>query len=122
MLGAGERDKLIGIQVNTPTPHVVTNEPIDSWDTLANVWAKVRGEKASEKPIADKESVRQTAVFEIYFRNDVTEENRIAYNGKIWDITSIVENEYKNEMEIRAEWQGTVPSAFDMAYSQLEHL
>ncbi len=122
MLGAGERDRLIGIQVNTPTPHAVTNEPIDSWDTLANVWAKVRGEKASEKPIADKESVRQTAVFEIYFRSDVTEENRIAYRGKIWDITSIVESGYQKYLEIRAEWQGLTPSAFDMAYSQLEHL
>ena len=106
ILGAGEINRLISIQVNTPTPHAVSNEPIDSWDTLANVWAKVEGERASEKPIADKESVRQTAVFTVYYRGDVTEENRITYNEKIWDITSIVENGYQKYLEIRAEWQG----------------
>ena len=104
MLGAGELDRYITIEVNTPSTHSVTNEPIDSWATLADVWAKVAGAKGSEGTVARSEAVRQRAVFTIYHRTDVTEKNRITYNSKTWDIVSIVEEGYNKYLTIEAEW------------------
>ena len=101
----GRLDRRIVIEVNTPT-RSPSGEKVDSWATLATVWAEVR-------PLRGKEFFDAAAVqseidtkFRIRFRSDLTTKMRINYDGNLYDIHSIAELGRHAATEIMASAQG----------------
>lgn len=89
---AGKLDRRLIIQRKSIT-YSDSGEPIETWATLATVWAQARPNRGDERF-----SVRQlvgTAVmtFLIRYRSDLalTVEDRLSYDGKTWDIADLRE-------------------------------
>jgi SPP1 family predicted phage head-tail adaptor len=74
-----------------------TNEDeVTAWQAIASnptVWAKVVQRVGRELVVADQiQSIFQTQ-FVIDYRTDITEEMRLVYNSKVYNIISIIEHE-----------------------------
>lgn len=90
---AGELDRSIVIQAKTSTQDSY-GQPVDTWAKIhssATLPAKYTGLPGSEGFTDPQFIGRQLAQFKIRFRDDVTVLSRIVYNGRIWDIQSVVE-------------------------------
>ena len=87
---AGELDRRIVIQQNTPTRNAA-GEEVDSWGTLATVWARVSPKRGREFFDARAVQAEAPAMFRIRYRADVTNAMRISYGGNFYDIHSVEE-------------------------------
>jgi len=69
-------------------------ERIETWSTLATVWAQVEYRLAvgDEDLRADRMTALRTVHFTIRSRTDFTEKARIGYRDKTYNITSIAES------------------------------
>jgi len=91
-LPAGRLDRRIVIQ--TPTPSVsAEGVATDSFGTLATVWAAFRPRHGREvlAGAAAEVSADADAVFLIRHRTDIGPTERITFDGKTWDILSVIE-------------------------------
>jgi SPP1 family predicted phage head-tail adaptor len=100
MLYAGLLNKIITIQSKTQT----TDEyggPVTTWATYKQVWAAIWPLRGREL-IAAQAAQSETAVrFRIRYLAGLTSAMRISCDGKIYDITGIVDFEEKHvEMDI----------------------
>lgn len=105
-MNPGRMDRQITIERKTETRDAV-GYPVPSWSPLATVWAEVR-------PLSGREALRsgealgrvigsETASFFIYHTDGLTIEDRINYDGKIWNIRYIREIGRRDGLEILAE-------------------
>lgn len=71
-------------------------DKLDRWievDSNPEVWARIIQKTGREVVVADQvQSVFQTH-FIVDYRTDITEENRIIYNEKVYNIITITEHE-----------------------------
>ena len=86
----GQLDRRIIIQTNTPAASA-SGAMASSWATHATVWARVTEQGGREFLDAEQTVAEQKAVFRIRYLSTVTEEMRISYNGRFYDIQSIAE-------------------------------
>lgn len=89
----GELDRLITFITNTPT-RGESNEDVPSWSvhtTNPTVYARVRNLAGREVVIKDQLTFVQQTEFMVIYREDVNEKNRISYNNKVYEITSVTE-------------------------------
>ena len=82
---AGRMRERVVIEVNTPVDNSV-GEPIESWATLDTVWAEVETMDASETFKAGAERGTAPVIFRIRHRTDVSETNRLTWDGDTYDI------------------------------------
>lgn len=101
MLRAGALDRRIVIERNTPGRSAAGAE-VESWGTLATVWANVRPLKGRELFAAQAVQAETTTVFRIRHRDDVTRKMRINYGGGLYGITSIAEIGVREGLDIMA--------------------
>lgn len=87
---AGELDRRIVIQTNTPVADA-TGEPVESWGTLATVWAKFEPLRGVERFAAEQVHAELDAKFTIRHRTDVGPKQRISWDGETWDIEAALE-------------------------------
>ena len=102
---AGQIDRRIVIERNTTTDDSL-GEPIDSWATLATVWAEVREPRGREFFAGGQRVAEVDTVFIIRHRTDVTAKDRINYDSKLYDIQFIGEIGRTVGLEIMAKAQG----------------
>ena len=102
---AGQLDRRIVIERNTPATDSL-GEPIDSWATLATVWAEVREPRGREFFAGEQRVAEIDTVFIIRHRTDVTPRDRINYNANLYDIQFIGEIGRRVGLEIMAKAQG----------------
>ena len=98
-------DRRVRLERATPTADGF-GEPIDSWATLADVWAAVT-------PVSDGERARQAEVaatvshrFVIRWSattGAVTPRDRLVYGGRVFDIRGVKEIGRREGVEISAE-------------------
>lgn len=87
-----------------------TNEnEVTSWDlidSVPTVWAKVSQKGGKEAVVADQIRTVFNSMFVIDYREDITEEMRIVYNSKVFDIIGIIEHEESRDryLQIQAEY------------------
>ena len=86
----GKLNKLIVIQVNTPTQNSC-NELIDSWATFATVYAEELSNKVSERFLGDQYAGFSNVNWRIRYLSGVTNLMRISYNSVIYDIEGVSE-------------------------------
>lgn len=100
----GQLDRRITIQSRTTTADKYA-APVETWSTLATVWAKV------EYPITGSDEQTQQGlnvattrvIFTIRHRSDVGFTDRIQYNSEVYDIERIAELGRKSFLQITAE-------------------
>lgn len=104
MLGscAGSRDRYIEIQSNTPTEGD-GGEQVPSWSTLDNVWAKKLSAKAAEKWTGEQFQGYRTVVWEILYRTDITNLQRVVYDSVNYDVLGVTEVGYKQGLMLITE-------------------
>lgn len=89
---AGELNRSIVVQENAGTGTDSFGAPVETWqkihsdDTLP---ARVDYAGGSERFVAQQIVGKQTAVFKIRWRTDITVLNRIVYDGRNWDIAYV---------------------------------
>ncbi len=87
---SGRLDRKITLQVNAPTRDDLGGE-VDSWGTLAQVWAEVTTVSGRESFDAGQTVAVAQVRFRIRYRADVTAKNRISWNGNLYNINHVTE-------------------------------
>lgn len=104
---AGELDRRITIEQNTPSGRDDHGQNIDSWSLLATVWARVSDRRGRERFTDDRELAYRTITFRIRWRSDVTDTKiRIQFDDRTWDVTAINEIGRRDGIDIDAEVRG----------------
>jgi len=91
MTDPGRLDRLIVIEQSTPTQDAA-GQDIESWATLATVWAEVVPVGGSEVFQAKQFGAEAVAKFRIRYRGDVTRKMRVVYDSDNYDIADVAED------------------------------
>ena len=77
---------------------------VTTWEDLATVWARLMRPTAQEiyRNEANREQATQTAYFRVRWRNDVTEDMRVVFDGHNWDIEGILEVGRRDKLDLIA--------------------
>lgn len=78
------------------------NQQVDTYTTVATIWAEVRDAGAKEREEADQKVTVRPKVFTIRHRSDVTTMHRITYEGDTYEITGFTEIGRKEGLRIMA--------------------
>lgn len=100
-LRAGDLDRRVTIQ----RAAVLTNdlgEEVPTWSEHATVWAQVVPVSDGERWRAAEVGAAVTTRFRIRWGFGVTPEDRIAYDGRIYDVTGVKEIGRREGQEITA--------------------
>lgn len=89
MQAAGKRNQRITIERKTVTRNSI-GEEIETWSTLATVWAEAHPTRGREFFAAGGEHARADVMFRILYRTDITitEEDRVVWAGKNHDLVA----------------------------------
>lgn len=98
---SGRLDRLITIQVKTSTEDSF-GEMIETWATLAEVWAELKYLRGSEWFAAQQEGASVDVIFRIRYRDDVTPLNVIVYDSRTYDISAVLELGRREGLELYA--------------------
>lgn len=91
---AGDLRHRIAIQTNTPSQDSY-GQPVESWATSATVWAAVDMLGGRELFTAQQAESRATVRFTIR-RRDVTAQQRISWDGRVFGVESIIHDATNN--------------------------
>ena len=95
-MGAGKLDRRIQLQASTPTQGT-SGQLVDSWSTVATVWAEYMPEQGSESFQSDQRTHMATVKFRIRFRNDVDPKLRVVFETRQYNITDVAEDGARKE-------------------------
>lgn len=90
-MAAGAMDQQVRIQARVETADGIGGLAL-AWQDVAvnaNVWAKVTMRRAGEAMQDGRMNATQTVTFEIHNRSDVSEVNRLLWNGEAWNIRGV---------------------------------
>lgn len=101
---ASGRDRLITIQRNTLT-YDEKNQPVENWADLAQAWAEKRDVSDGERFEAARVDAQITTRFRLLWSPqiaDVNPKDRIAFDGRTYDISGVKEIGRREGIEITA--------------------
>lgn len=89
---AGKLDRRLVIQRKSIT-YSSSGAPVESWATLATVWAQARPVRGDERFSTRQLVGSAVMTFHIRYRSDLALSvlDRLSYDGKTWDIADIRE-------------------------------
>jgi len=99
---AGPLDRLITIERFTETRDEF-NAQVKNWGTLATVWASKSDVSDAERIAAQEAGSTITTRFQIRWSGDVSDVNardRIAFDGKIYDVSGVKEIGRREGLEL----------------------
>lgn len=105
MTPAGQRDRRIVFQRGVQVRGGLGREPMAQWQYLCSAWAKVLFGTGQERRASAAETASQTATFRVLSSSEtrgVRESDRIQFDGRAWDITSIAAIGVNREIEFTA--------------------
>jgi SPP1 family predicted phage head-tail adaptor len=88
---AGRLDRLITIQQLTSTRDAVFGSEVQTWSTLAQVWADVRDLSGREFVQARQTGTQITTELTIRHRTDVTPKQRVLVDGRTLEINNVLQ-------------------------------
>lgn len=88
-MNPGDFDQRITIQNVTESVDTF-GQRVQSFSTLANVWAKVEEKSGFEGEQSNQIVAERKVQFLIRWRNDINERMRVSYRSKIYEIESII--------------------------------
>ena len=89
-----------GTQMTTGSRKGRFGAELDVWGLLARSWARKVPQRSGEGSDNGREVGRQTVVFRIRYRSDLTLIDRIVYDGHAYDITGIDEIERRKLQDL----------------------
>jgi SPP1 family predicted phage head-tail adaptor len=98
----GKLDQQIVIQ-NYTTTRTDSGAEVDTWTTLATVWAGVDFKAGNENFEADQKVANNIVKFKIRYLAGVLAKSRISYDSEYWDILHITGNSRLRYLELTAE-------------------
>src|SRR5690554_7734665 len=102
---AGPRDRRVTLERFTSTQDPGSGETVETWATLAEVWASRRRASARETLAAAEISAEVTDVFEIRWAaawSDLGPLDRLVYEGRTFSISSVDEIGRREGLRIAA--------------------
>lgn len=99
----GQRDKRITIVSPHVTDGSANSDIVDSWDEVAEVWARVEQKHGYLQMEADRLTTtekRNATIFNIRYRAGLNLRMRVWFEGFAYEIMSFVGNNRKGEIEI----------------------
>lgn len=97
-MNIGKLDRRVTLQSRTMTRDSM-GARVESWETVAEIWAEYVQNRGSEGPAADADRWKDNQQFRIRWRSGLTAtQYRITYNGKTYDITGITEEGRKTTL------------------------
>lgn len=100
-VNVGEMDKRITFIRKVIQTNDFNEDGEESWTEVASnptVFARVRQKPGKELMTADRVTYVQHSTFSIRYRSDITVMNRVVYEGRPYNIISIVENGESRKM------------------------
>jgi SPP1 family predicted phage head-tail adaptor len=101
---AGRLDRRISIERVTTAPDAF-NTPVETWTTIAEVWASKEDIKDGERLRAQEVSAEITTRFQIRWSTtvaDVNPKDRLTFDAKTYDIFGVKEIGRREGIEITA--------------------
>lgn len=99
----GALDRRVTIQQATTTQDIY-GEPIETWATIATVWAKQSDIRGRERFTSETELAVRTATFRIYWMDGIDEKMRlIDADGTVYEIEGIAGDKRQNWLELSCE-------------------
>lgn len=90
MIGAGKLDRRIALQSAAVTNDPDYNEEVLTWSTYATVWARMEHHGSQREWSEGEAAAREYAQFGLFFtiryRDDVSAEHRIVFEGDTYEI------------------------------------
>ena len=102
MTCAGKLNYYVELQSQS-TAQDAAGEEVESFATLANVWAERMSRKVSERYIDDQFSGKRSSVWRIRYRSDVDNLDRLVYNSVNYDIIGVYEEGKERDLIIVTE-------------------
>ena len=102
---AGKRDRRITIQRATITQDPGSGENVETWGTLATVWAEKADVSDRERLAAGEVQAELTTRFRILYSDtvaDVGPTDRVMYAGRTYNIEAVREIGFREGLEISA--------------------
>jgi len=97
-----------GTWVQFTTSQNAYGEEIRTYSDLATVWFERMPSKTSdETETAARETAKRVEVFRMRYRSDVTEAMRFRWDSRLWNVKSILPDNYNEYMEVEVEHQIT---------------
>jgi SPP1 family predicted phage head-tail adaptor len=94
-MNAGTLRHQVTIQSITSTPDAYGGS-VDSWIDVATVWASVEPLQGRELVAAQSVSAETTTKITMRYRSDITAAHRITFEGKFYNLLSLIDPELKH--------------------------
>ncbi len=99
---AGRLDRTVTLQRLTESVNAAGSVSA-TWTTLATVRAELVSNTLTETGYAFGEAANDALAFRIRYRPDLTTRDRLAYEGRAYDLVGIVELGRRRALELRCE-------------------
>lgn len=102
----GKFDRRITIEQPTETRNAANEKVKKSWSTFKSAYAEIVDQRGDEKFAAAQTSAQMARIFRVRYTTGITEQMRIQFDGKVYNIKSIVgggtrNREYLDIMSVR---------------------
>lgn len=102
-MSVGAYNKIVALQHITGFTKDDHGGQVPTWATYATVWARVAPLKGRELIAAQAAQSETTTRFEMHYRADVDQKDRILYGGKYYNIMAVIDpEEAHRELQIMA--------------------
>ena len=101
MLNIGKMDRRVTLERAMKVKR--NGEVVSTWTTLATVWAEIIQQSASEFFTGYGEAETGTVIFRIRYRPEITTEDRVTYDGTVYNLKEITELGRRDALELRGE-------------------
>lgn|SRR5574337_65813 len=100
-MNAGKMDRRITLQRKSEAQDSF-GEAIGTWTDIATVWAEVAPLTGKERWAAQQVKAEADTLFRIHYLPGLTPLDRVLYNGKTYDVYSVIEIGRRKGHEITA--------------------
>ena len=95
-MAAGQLNSRVSIQARAAGQDAL-GQPLESWTTLANVWANIRHPSGSEAIRADAQTSIVRASIRVRLRTDVTARMRVVHGSTTYEIKAVLPDVVRGE-------------------------
>ncbi|MBX9580481.1 MAG: head-tail adaptor protein [Gemmataceae bacterium] len=97
----GKKNKLITLKRKVPAN---PGGDLDyTYQTVARVWADFRPLRMDERFTSDARHTARVGNFRVYWRDDLTPDLVIEWDGRTWNVLGIAEVGHRDEVDLTAE-------------------
>lgn len=94
---AGKLNCYIELQTDSNTQDSF-GEDVETWSTLANVWAERMNQSVAEKWTGEQYAGKRTVTWRIRWRSDVDNLDRVVYDGENYGIIGVIETGRREDL------------------------